>query len=144
MKVKEREMFLTATNFLASADFCYNAKDSFYRGFNTPIIVSYSLACEIYLKLLLLNQGLKNIKTHNINKLYQKLTDDRKNYIEIQLLNNGHGLKDAFGINQIEKISEYFIKWRYCYEHSNLMGNISFIKTLADILREICRGIVFI
>lgn len=144
METQEREMFLTATNFFESANYCFNAKDSFFRGFHGPAIVNYSFACEIYLKLLLLNQELKDIKTHNINYLYQKLTEDRKKYIEIQLLNSGHQIKDVFGTNQIESIAKYYTDWRYCYEHNKLLGKISFIKTLAEILRDMCRKIVFL
>lgn len=142
MGVREREMFLTATNFLASADYCFNAKDSFLKGFHGPAIVNYSFACEVYLKLMLLNQGLKIRNTHDIDCLYQKLTDERKKYIEIQLLNSGHPIKDGFGINQIKSIAKYYTNWRYCYEHGNLLGKISFIKTLAEILRDMCNEII--
>ncbi len=72
MEKQEKEMFLTATNFLESANYCFNAKDSFFRGFHGPAIVNYSFACEIYLKLLLLNQELKDIKTCNLTAVYSK------------------------------------------------------------------------
>ena len=47
--LKHIQMFVTGNNFFESADYCMNAKDSFLKGFNTPAIVNYAFACEVYL-----------------------------------------------------------------------------------------------
>lgn len=140
---KYREMFCTATSFLESGEFCFNSKDGFVRGFDTVVIVNYAFACEVYLKLLLLHQGLTDVKKHNLFELYQQLPEKRQRMIMVKIFNKGIWLTDAFGRSELENVSDCFVKWRYRYEFSTLSCNISFLNELARTLRDECCETVF-
>ena len=137
-----REMFVTATSFLECADYCFNAENSFVKGFHTPAIVNYAFACEVYLKLLLLHQGIK-IKRHELLELFKQLPEEKQKQIMTKIFNNGIWLTDAFGKNELYNISDVFVKWRYRYEFSTLSCNVGFLQELAKVLRDECCESIF-
>lgn len=100
----------------------------------TPFIVNKSFACEIYLKLILLENNisfkdLKGINGHNIFKLYSKTFSNFKSNLNREMF-----LKKFANVeDKIENISEAFINWRYIYEKYEKIDSLDFI-----FLDELC------
>ena len=100
----------------------------------TPFIVNKSFACEIYLKLILLENNidfkdLKGINGHKIFKLYSKTNSDFKSNLYHEMrLKNFTNIED-----KIENISEAFINWRYIYEKYEKIDSLDFM-----FLDELC------
>ena len=100
----------------------------------TPFIVNKSFACEIYLKIILLENNidfkdLKGINGHKISKLYSKTNSDFKsNLYDEMCLKNFTNIED-----KIENISEAFINWRYIYEKYEKIDPLDFM-----FLDELC------
>ncbi len=137
-------MFITGNNFFESADYCMNAKDSFLKGFDTPVIVNYAFACEVYLKaLLFFLQTSKKLNTHKLFDLYKNLPEAQQKNIAIQMYNQNVLLKDGLGRSQLENISEAFVKWRYSYEYSTLHIDTSYLQAFCKVLREECSKTFF-
>lgn len=100
----------------------------------TPFIVNKSFACEIYLKLILLENNidfkdLKGINGHKIFKLYSKTNIDFKSNLHQEMcLKNFKNIED-----KIKNISEAFINWRYIYEKYKKISSLDFL-----FLDELC------
>ncbi len=99
-----------------------------------PFIVNKSFACEIYLKIILLENNidfkdLKGINGHKIFKLYSKTNIDFKSNLHHEMC-----LKKFTNIeDKIENISEAFINWRYIYEKYEKIEPLDFM-----FLDELC------
>ena len=93
-----------------------------------------SFACEVYLKLILLENNidfkdLKGINGHKIFKLYSKTNSDFKSNLHHEMC-----LKKFTNIeDKIENISEAFINWRYIYEKYEKIDSLDFM-----FLDELC------
>lgn len=90
-----------------------------------PFVVNNSFACELYLKLILLENNIdfKNLKGrngHNLWKLYNKAKSILKNDLDEISSFKEYECK-------IKNISEAFIKWRYIYEKSEEIDSLDFI-----------------
>ncbi len=100
----------------------------------TPFIVNKSFSCEIYLKLILLEnkidfKDLKGINGHKIFKLYFRTNSDFKSNLHYEMC-----LKKFTNIeDKIENISEAFINWRYIYEKYEKIDSLDFM-----FLDELC------
>ncbi len=100
----------------------------------TPFIVNKSFACEIYLKLILLEnkidfKDLKGKNGHKIFELYSKINSDFKLNLQHEMC-----LKKFTNIeDKIENISEAFINWRYIYENYEKIDSLDFM-----FLDELC------
>lgn len=100
----------------------------------TPFIVNKALACEIYLKLILLENNidckdLRGIDRHKLSKLYSKTNSDFKLNLQHEMI-----LKKFANIDdKIENISEAFINWRYIYEKYEIINSLDFM-----FLDELC------
>ena len=113
----------------------------------TPFIVNKTIACEIYLKLILSENNISYMKIkgfngHNISTLYSLLPL----YIKKDIISNLQ-LKHFNDIEEkIKSISNAFINWRYIYENYNLNPSIDFVflNDLCDCLDEIAQKTIYI
>ena len=81
-----------------------------------PAFANGLFACELYFKYLI-NDKVKELKKnerHNLSKLYALLDEDIKNEIESVKSNSIYAFEQ-----QLNKIEDGFIIWRYCFEDDN-------------------------
>lgn len=107
-----------------------------------PFIVNKSFACEVYLKLILVEldfnfKTLKHYELHSILKLYEN-TDDIFKRVFVKTFNNKYGeqANKEFLEKKITNISDIFSKWRYIYEKINEENivNSGFLNSFCDFL----------
>lgn len=107
-----------------------------------PFIVNKSFACEVYLKLILVEldfnfKTLKHYELHSILKLYEN-TDDIFKRVFVKTFNNKYGeqANKEFLEKEITNISDVFSKWRYIYEKINQENivNSGFLNSFCDFL----------
>lgn len=109
-----------------------------------PFIVNLSFSCELYLKLILINNNLKIEElrklSHNLLSLFNKLNVEQKNIIyEYFDKNTKYTIKELE--NELNKIQNSFPEWRYlplnCFSNNNfnkLDFNPSIVEALIEIL----------
>lgn len=87
-----------------------------------PYIVNKSFACEVYLKLILIlfNVDVSDLKAkekHNLYNLYKKMPNDFKSaFFKSYFKESDSEVSEAFLEEEIKKVSNAFIGWRYVYE----------------------------
>ena len=115
-----------------------------------PFVVNKAFACEVYLKLILIENNfdlkkMKNHELHNLFKLYQN-TDNKFKSDLINFFKNKYGNKiDELRFEEeIKKISKVFIKWRYIYEQAgkNPIVNYGFLNSFCDVLDDYTKKII--
>lgn len=117
-----------AQDFYKTADMIY--EQQLYK----PVIVNLALACELYIKaLLMLQQECSTvIEEHRLNILF----GDLDGAIQTKII------QDAGIANWDEFITDSanaFVKWRYYYEQDkSMIGHISGLFKFADVLDKIC------
>lgn len=96
-------------------------------------IVNEIFACELFFKsMLMIKTNTKAIKEHKLLELYNLLGNEAiKNSMS----------KYNF-INELEKISDSFIIWRYCYEYGSLTINRGFVFDLCSTLEKLNKKII--
>lgn len=104
-----------------------------------PFIVNKAFACEVYLKLILKEDGfdinkLDSRDRHKLDVLYKKTNASFKEYI-IKTFSKVYGSKINLEI-EIKKISNVFTKWRYIYEYVDKVNtvNYGFLNVFCEIL----------
>lgn len=116
-----------------------------------PFIVNKAFACEIYLKLLLVEKDfdfklLKNCELHNLLKLYENIDNEFKQ-VFLNVFNNKYDEKviKEFLEKEITNISNVFKEWRYIYEkinNENVVNN-GFLNLFCDFLDRYSQKIIF-
>lgn len=113
-----------------------------------PFIVNMSFACELYLKLIVINNG-KTIgevkkQSHNLYDLYNLLTDAQKNYIY-----NSFKRPMIYSIEQeLKEINSAFPDWRYLVldkangSQKKIQYKPHFVKEFTQILDNFCANIL--
>lgn len=110
-----------------------------------PYIVNMTFAIELFLKLLLVNNGktIDELKTigHNLYSLYNALEENQK-----QEIYQNFKRPLIYKISEeISSISSAFLDWRYLvlnkanHKSKKLRVKPFFIKELAEILRTMCQ-----
>lgn len=114
-----------------------------------PFVVNKAFACEVYLKLLLIesNYDLKKLKRgekHNIFKLYEKNNSNLKEYIENEFLIFGESANKEYVEKEIKDISNVFIQWRYIYEKLNEENvvNYGFLNMFCELLDKYSQEVI--
>ncbi len=95
-----------------------------------PSIVDNALACELFLKSMIIMNTKKLVKEHSLKKLIYEAD------ICLELKNE---FKECELDLEIEKIDKAFIEWRYVYERDEIIINNGFLNKLSDALEEISR-----
>lgn len=116
-----------------------------------PFIVNKAFACEVYLKLLLVEDDfnfkiLKKYELHDILKLYEN-TEDIFKQVFFKVFNNKYGKKASkeFLEKEITNIADTFKKWRYIYEKTNQENvvNSGFLNSSCDFLDRYSQQMIF-
>lgn len=99
-----------------------------------PFIVNKAFACEIFLKIIILMNDLVipfGSDGHKLDYLYNIAKTN--NNLEDEIINNGN-LTSEFVDNEMEKLSNVFVKWRYIYEKPNeaKQTNYGFLNLMCD------------
>ena len=97
-------------------------------------IVNEIFACELFLKsMLMIKNGNNTTKKHKLLDLYDSLdNEDIEKYL----------LKYEFR-KELEKISNSFVMWRYCYEYDSIIINSEFVFDFCSTLEKINREKIF-
>lgn len=101
--------------------------------YGTQFFVNGSFSVELYLKALLLFDGIKVPATHNLKSLYNHLSKVRKK--ELKRL-------CPKMISYLNEQKDFFIKWRYRHEYGCLVGSITDMKDVLNILETYCNNII--
>lgn len=109
-----------------------------------PAIVNKALSCEIFLKALLIHQGImpsgKGNDLHNLLELWKQLPGDIKSKI-LQTCHYDANEGSAFEKN-LEPIALAFFDWRYIYEYETINLNLQFLDIVATALQETADNII--
>lgn len=98
----------------------------------TQFAVNGLFSMELYLKSIYCLENSGFIHGHELDKLYEKLSDKTKAYLTIQ--------KDNIG-EYFKKYSKGFEEWRYSFEKDSLNISIQETKEVLIILDEFCESI---
>lgn len=103
-----------------------------------PAFVLMSFSCELFLKALAIKNGNTVKNVHELNDLFEIISDQDKTNISNAVINdiakitkNKYSCSDFN--NDIDNISNTFKEWRYYYENSKSL-NILFLKSLFNVL----------
>ena len=103
-----------------------------------PTIVNIAFACELYLKAILLEQGAGVPETHELDFLYNQLSQQKRARIRKACGNK----KEEFE-QLITEYSRLFIQYRYSFDYENKPNpKIMFLLNLTDALQEMCKQIL--
>lgn len=111
-----------------------------------PLVTVSSVACEIYLKMLITNKlGKLPPKGHKLKKLYEQLTEEQKKHIEDEF---NKWIEDRSDFEtEIAQIDNSFLEWRYLYEKGWIEDTsithirIGSIVKLMEILHDMCHSL---
>lgn len=107
------------------------ALEEFFVNSTISIIVMRSFSCEMFLKTLLVKNDLDNVKTHNLEILFNKLPEDCKTQIKTKLYSK-YSDESTFE-EELNKIANSFEEWRYFYEKDRKI-NLEFLKMFSNTL----------
>ena len=97
-------------------------------------VVNEVFACELFLKsMIMIKTGERTIKKHKLLELYDLLDIEK---IEESLLK--YNFRE-----ELQKISDSFVTWRYCYEYDRIVINRGFVFELCNVLEKENKKIIF-
>lgn len=98
-----------------------------------PIIVNLAFANELYFKKLIIEHFAKEtIRKHKYKDLFRLLPPKDKEWLTKKWTEKyNEDLEKKF-----ETDDDVFVEWRYGYKKEKLKTDLSFLKNLAEILRE--------
>lgn len=140
-----RRIFRHACAFADCAFFCEREPNSIIiptQWYTTPDIVNSAFACEVFIKSLLIYQGMTidEIKGHKLSLLWELLKQkDEKITVKIK-----EAVKELFETDEenfysmLENISDSFEYWRYIYEKHGGKIHINFLRVFREALRNAC------
>lgn len=146
-KVSTQHMFRHACAFVDCATACeiesshINPRTASHL---TANMVNSALACEIFLKALLVSYGtnLSELQDeHRLKELwkrYQEKDENMAKRIEMNI-NEWFRTKDNGLFDKLlTQSSKVFVKWRYVYEFDGAEINSHFLRGFRSVLREVC------
>lgn len=100
-----------------------------------PFCVNIAFACELYLKMIMLKDGIEIPHIHKLGKLYNHLPQKRQE--ELRILFN---ISEPVFLSLLKASSDLFEKYRYGFENNNLPKvHGMFMLNLAENLHSICK-----
>lgn len=139
MKINEAfftgEAFHKAANSMIPDDWIEDESDGYWF---IPSIVNLSLACELYLKYLLCENGIDYPRTHDLKTLFLALPLEIQN----KVLNSAEFRGDDEFYNILEEDKDVFKKWRYYFENSSISVELIFLGNFAYVLHSISEQIL--
>ena len=141
-----REMFYNGCSFAAGGELCQKSGEKNF--YNLPLIINYSLSCEILLKALLVLSSKEIPLKHELKVLFELLPEEMQLEINAEMIEKHGSLLNSLGIPIIDEISNAFITWRYIYEKipgkfASINIDTDYLITFCEILREKCCQAVF-
>mgnify|MGYP003304075436 CR=1 FL=1 len=138
-------MFRHACAFADCAYFCEREPNSIIiptRWYTTPSVVNSAFACEVFIKSLLIYNGmsLDEIKGHKLAVLWMTL-EEKEQEITINIkssINSIFNKDDKFFYDSLSNISDTFEYWRYIYEKNGGKIHINFLRIFREALRNAC------
>lgn len=122
--------------------------------YGSQFFVNGGFSIELYLKAIAKYEGKIIKKSHELNKLFYSLNKNTQTYLEKEFScafddymtkEKNDLLKTEFSDNleeYLNKEKDIFDNWRYCYEHSCLIGSIVHMKIVLNILEKYCNDLV--
>lgn len=99
-----------------------------------PFCVNIAFACELYLKMIMLKDGIEIPHLHKLDKLYNNLPQNRQE--ELRILFN---ISEPAFLSSLKASSDLFENYRYGFENNNLPKvHGMFMLNLAENLHSIC------
>ena len=96
-----------------------------------PCVVCGVFAAELALKILIFEENTIFLKGRDIQKLYANLPNSHKQIIHDRL-EKGKRLDDLSVDDEIDKLKNHFVEWRYSYESRRGLQADIFIETLVE------------
>ncbi len=93
-------------------------------------IVNKAFACEVFLKSIIIMNTKKITNEHSLIKLVKK----SNSCLEIRKKLNNYDFNE-----ELEKINNAFVEWRYTYERDKMIINNGFLNDFCNTLEEISR-----
>lgn len=110
----------------------------------TPFCVNIAFACELYFKMLILNNGTTIPHTHKLYELYGSLLKKQQKTL-CSLFNKPEEAieeSEAKFLSSLKASSDLFEKYRYGFENDNLPSiKVMFILNLTEYLYNMCLNI---
>lgn len=106
-----RLAFINATSFHEAALRCRFPADQIEV---SPMIVNYALACELYLKSLLMANETPDKRNHDLAILFDKIPLELRRRVE-DIFKSGSGGEECLA-ECLRDIGDAFVKWRYLHE----------------------------
>jgi HEPN domain-containing protein len=117
--------------------------------FSSPYVVNLGLACELYMKALILYHNKERTTGHDLNELYKRLDKHDQSLIDEEY-NSSPFMKQYRETTQgdspclydfIEQHQKPFVDYRYPYEkNENSCLYYSLLNAVADALSKVCAG----
>lgn len=107
-----------------------------------PLITFSSLTCEVYLKALVYKNTGSLPKGHNLRKLYNNIAATEQQELK-KKFNEWIGDRGSFD-EEIDRLSEIFVQWRYLYEQGWVVPEdhrgvrLGSLVMIMNILHDIC------
>lgn len=143
-----RKIFRHACAFADCASFCEKEPNSIIvrtQWYTIPDIANSAFACEVFIKSLLIWNGMsiEEVKKygHGLKRLWDALLlvdEEIANHVKLSVLCIYSHPSDAFFEKAISDISNAFYEWRYIYEGNGEKVNLQFLRLFRDALREVC------
>jgi len=105
---------------------------------DTASIVCYSLACELYLKLLGRISKVEPRKVHELLKLFDALPREVQGIMEANYLAHVQRSRDQFRAD-LAAVSDAFVQWRYKHEFTPIFGAPFRLRDIATVLHRAVR-----
>lgn len=105
-----------------------------------PYVVNVSFACEIYLKIIILLNGETYGKIHTLKDLYvmSKVCSEFETYVIENTKNLDIKYDKEKLDNDLNLISNAFVKWRYVFESEELCIPNGFLNIFCNYLDTVC------
>ena len=100
------------------------------------VLILYAFNCEVGLKALCKETGVRYHREHNLKNLYNLLPGDVQNQIKEGF--KSQDFKDNFD-TYLNDNKSVFEKWRYFFDENPGHGNLSFLHELSDSITNIAR-----
>ena len=134
-----KRIYYTARSFQLAAERCIEKReDQDISALFIPSIVNSALACELYFKAIIYwdNPNKTAIKEHKLNKLFEMLSQERRQSILCKL--EKYGIEKENVLRCLKQYGDIFVEYRYVYEiDSEDRNNFVFLSRLATELYDI-------
>jgi len=132
-----RAAWFNANLFLKAAERCGSEGDG-HNWLAVPEIVNRAFACELFMKSILLIQGVEPpLRIHNLKELFNLLPHN----VQLEIQTDMSSLCEDFD-GRLAEISDLFEECRYAFEYERLCLNLPYLRKLTRLLWTISAKLV--